>query len=96
MNENIKLLLEKLNEDESIVAKLKEIKDPDEAYALVSSVQGGFTKEEFIDAMMKLGNADSNELSDEEVAAAAGGLSTSDIIRKTKSIALTSAVSTSI
>ena len=95
MNENIKLLLEKLNKDESIVAKLKEIKDPDEAYKLVSSVQGGFTKEEFVDAMKKLGSAGDGELSDEDVAAAAGG-SSSDILSRVESLAMSSAVSTSV
>ena len=47
MNENIKLLAKKLSEDEAMQAKLKAIRDPDEAYALVSSIQGGITKEEF-------------------------------------------------
>ena len=96
MNENIKLLLEKLNKDESIVAKLKEIRDPDEAYKLVSSVQGGFSKEEFIEAMQKLGGSGEGELSDADVAAAAGGMSTSSILSKVESLAMSSAVSTSV
>ena len=95
MNENIKLLAKKLSEDEAMQAKLKAIRDPDEAYALVSSIQGGFTKEEFIEAMQQLGGQ--GELSDEEVAAAAGG-SSSDVvswlISKGEDLALSSAAST--
>ena len=95
MNENIKLLAEKLSKDEAVLAKLKAIKDPDEAYALVSSIQGGFTKEEFIETMKKIGGE--GELSDEEVAAASGG-SASDVWswakKKGEDLALTSAAST--
>ena len=81
MNENIKVLLEKLSKDEATVAKLQAIKDPDEAYALVSSIQGGISKEEFIDTMKKLQGAAEGELSDSEVAAAAGGgQDTGDVI----------------
>ena len=78
MNENIKVLLEKVSKDEAVIAKLKAIKDPDEAYALVSSIQGGFTKEEFIDTVKKIQAAAEGELSDEEVASAAGGFLGSD------------------
>ena len=85
MNENIKALLEKLSKDEAAVAKLQAIKDPDEAYALVSSIQGGFTKEEFIEAIKSLKDAGEGELSDDEIAAAAGGgsMSTADVILST-------------
>jgi hypothetical protein len=76
MNENIKLLFEKLGKDEAALAKLKTITDPDEAYALISSIQGGFTKEEFIDAMKQVQASADSELSDADVAAAAGGTST--------------------
>ena len=97
MNENIKVLLEKLSKDEATVAKLQAIKDPDEAYALVSSIQGGISKEEFIDTMKKIQAAAEGELSDEEVAAAAGG-SSSDVvswlISKGEDLALSSAAST--
>ena len=96
MNENIKLLIEKLSKDEAVTAKLKEIRDPDEAYKLVSSIQGGFTKEEFVDAMQKFANSAEGELSDTDVAAAAGGMSSSDIIRKSESLLMSSAVSTSV
>ena len=77
MNENIKELLVKLSEDEAALAKLKAVKSPDEAYEFVSSIQGGFTKEEFVEAMGKIRTAtESGELTDEEVSAAAGGMDT--------------------
>ena len=97
MNENIKLLIEKVSKDEAVLAKLKELRDPDAAYALVSGIQGGFTKEEFMDAMQKIAAAGEGELSDEEVSAAAGG-STSDFVswakKKSEEFALSSAVTT--
>ena len=80
MNENIKLLLEKLGKDEAALAKLQAITDPDEAYALVSTIQGGYTKEELIETMKKIQAAGDGELSDEEVSAAAGGTSTIEAI----------------
>ena len=80
MNENIKILLEKLNNDQAAQAKLQAATDPDEAYALVSSIQGGYTKEEFIGIMKKIAEVtQEGELSDEDVFAAAGGFSTSDL-----------------
>ena len=80
MNENIKLLFEKLGKDEAAVAKLQAITDPDEAYKFVSAIQGGYTKEELIEAMSQLKGAGDGELSDAEVAAAAGGTSTAEAI----------------
>ena len=81
MNENIRVFLEKLDKDESVQAKMKAASSPEEAYALASSVQGGFTKEEFIAVMEKLMSAaKQGELSDEDVAAAAGGTGTSEVI----------------
>lgn len=74
MNENIKALLEKLSKDEGALAKLQAVKSADEAYELVSAIQGGFTKEEFVETMEKLKAAGEGELSDDEVSAAAGGM----------------------
>lgn len=47
MNENIRLFFEKYADDKELQNKLAAIQDPDEAFALVQSVQDGFTKEEF-------------------------------------------------
>ena len=77
MNENLKILFEKLEKDEAALAKLKAVKDPDEAYALVSAIQGGYTKDEFLDVVKQIQGAADGELSDNEVAAAAGGMSSS-------------------
>ena len=75
MNENIRKFLEKLAQTPEIAAKLSAIKDPDEAYALASSVQDGFTKEEFISSMEQLRDSADNsaELSDEDIGKMAGG-----------------------
>ena len=75
MNENIKLFLEKLAKDPEAAAKIGAIRDPEEAYAFASSMQDGFTKEEFISTMDKLDAAakGSKELSDEDLKNIAGG-----------------------
>ena len=75
MNGNIRKFLEKVAQDPEIAAKLSAIKDPDEAYALASSVQDGFTKEEFVSAMEQLKASAENgeELSDEDIGKMAGG-----------------------
>ena len=77
MNENIKLFLEKLSEDEEMQAKISQVRDPDEAYAIASSIQGGFTKEEFVEEMTRLKAAMDESLTDEDLAQAAGGMSDS-------------------
>lgn len=71
MNENIKLFLEKFAQDEELQAKFRSIKDADEAFAAASAVQGGFTKDEFVETMTSL--SQSGEISDDDVVAVAGG-----------------------
>jgi predicted ribosomally synthesized peptide with nif11-like leader len=73
MNENIKAFLQKLAADEALQAQFKGIKDPDKAYELAASVQGGFTKEEFVEAMKELKAKMSRDLSDDDLEKAAGG-----------------------
>ena len=80
MNENIKLLLKKIEADPELQTKFAEAKDPDAAYALASSLQDGFTKEEFIDTMTKIKESMDENLSDEDLAKSAGGADTEDII----------------
>ena len=70
MNENIVLLLKRAEQDEALVEKFKGISSTDEAYALASSIQGGFTKEEFIAAMDEIRK---DELSDTDLKSLAGG-----------------------
>ena len=41
MNENLVLFLKRASEDAELAAKLRETRNPDEAYALAASVQGG-------------------------------------------------------
>jgi predicted ribosomally synthesized peptide with nif11-like leader len=81
MNENLKLFLEKVASDQELQTKFAQIKDVDEGYTLASSVQNGFTKEEFIEAMSAIKAAMEEDLSDEDLAkSAGGGLDENDII----------------
>ena len=73
MNENIKTLLDKVSEDEALLAKFSACKSVDEAYELAKELVGGFTKEEFTEAMAALSAADGADISDQDLAAAAGG-----------------------
>ena len=80
MNENIKLFLEKVESDPQLQEKIVAAKDPDEVYLIASSIQGGFTKEEFIEEMTKIKTAMDEDLTDEDLARSAGGLDTSQIV----------------
>ena len=73
MNENIKAFLQKVAEDKELQEQFKAIKDPDKAYELATSVQSGFTKDEFITTMKELHAKMSRDLSDEDLEKAAGG-----------------------
>lgn len=81
MNESIKAFLKKVVEDKELQAKLEAIRDPEEAYKLASSIQSGFSKEEFVEAMIKLDETINtfNELTDEDLAKVARGASTTEL-----------------
>lgn len=91
MNENIKAFLEKLAADEELQARFSQIRDPDEAYAVASSVQPGFTKEEFITEMTKIKEALDETLTEEDLAKAAGG--DADTVVETVTISIATVVS---
>ena len=93
MNENLKKFLEKLTNDQEFAAKMSECKDPDEAYALASSVVSGFTKEEFISVMDKLSAAakGSEELNDEDLKNVAGGGETELLVSATGGVVISGA-----
>ena len=74
MNENIKKFLAKVEQSPELQAQFAQIRDPEEAYKLASSVQGGFTKEEFVSEMTKLYEVQIADLSEDDVAKIAGGL----------------------
>ena len=74
MKEEIKLFLQKVANDEELQKKIHACKSPEEAYAVASSVQEGFTFEEFVDEMTKLKESIDQDLTDEDLAKAAGGL----------------------
>jgi predicted ribosomally synthesized peptide with nif11-like leader len=73
MNENVKVFLQKVAEDKELQEQFKEIKDPDKAYELATSVQGGFSKDEFVEAMKDLKAKMSRDLSDDDLEKVAGG-----------------------
>lgn len=93
MNENIRKFLEKVEADPDLQAKLSQIRDPDEAYNVASSVQDGFTKEEFIEEMARLKEAAEENLTDEDLAKSAGGIDGTDVVT---SIAISIVVSTDV
>ena len=76
MNENIKKFLEKVARDPELTAKMRAVQDPDDAYRLASSVQDGFTEEEFISAMeqIKATIDASGTLSEDDIRKMAGGV----------------------
>ena len=47
--------------------------NPDEAYAVASAVQDGFTKQEFVEVMQAINAQAANEISDDDLAQVAGG-----------------------
>ena len=73
MNEDIKVFLQKLADDEALQAQFKAIENPDKAYELAANVQGGFSKDEFVEAMKELKSQMSRDLSDDDLEKAAGG-----------------------
>ena len=74
MNENIKIMLEKLAQDEETQKKLSAVRDPDEAYAIVTAIHGGYTKEEFVETMKALNEQLNQDLDEKDLATASGGL----------------------
>ncbi len=84
MNENIKKLLEKVEKDKELQAKFEKVKELDEAYKLAASVQGGFTKEEFVEWAREVSKASVQDMSDKDIEKIAGGLPNN--ILATKSI----------
>ena len=81
MNENLKLFLQRFYEDEALTARFGACKSEDEAYTLASSVQDGFTKEEFVETMSALNQAyNDGDISREDLAKVGGGADRTDII----------------
>ncbi len=94
MNENIKVFLEKLAADPELQARFSQLKDPDQAYELASSIQPGFTKEEFITEMTKIKEAMEEDLTDADLAKSSGGDTDTVVASVTISVAtVVSAVS---
>ena len=73
INENLKSFLDKLASDADLADKLSACKSADEAFAIASEVVGGFTKEEFVEAMTVVDKANHGEISREDLSMVAGG-----------------------
>ena len=78
-------------EDQELQAKFMTIHEPDEAYALACSIQDGFTKEEFVETMQSIKEAMDENLTDEDLAKSAGGVS--DEVKVSVFLSVTSAFS---
>ena len=72
MNENLKLFFEEVAKSEELQSKLVHAADADEAYAIASETTPGFSKEEFVEAMIELRDAQS-DLSVDDLEKVAGG-----------------------
>ena len=66
-------LLKKVADNEELQAQFGKLESLDEAYELAGKIQQGFSKEEFLEAMKIMNEAADEDVSDEELAAAAGG-----------------------
>ena len=80
MKEEMKLFIQKLVTDEELQRKMLACKSPEEAYALASSVQEGFTFDEFVETMTELNDMEDQELTREDMAKVAGGVSIGDML----------------
>lgn len=74
MNENFKQLWDKVGRDKELQLKLSRSRTLEEAYKLASSIQGGFTKEEFQAEVNRLNEEQMGDLSDEDLDKIAGGV----------------------
>ena len=73
MNENIRIMLEKLANDVELQQNFANIATPDEAYAFACSIHGGYTKEEFFETMQALRDLQDADVTDEDLNKVAGG-----------------------
>ena len=74
MTKDLETLIEKLMMDKALAEQLGACKSEDEAYAFACTVQDGFTKEEFVEAMNAICQANNNgDISREDLANVAGG-----------------------
>ena len=78
MNENLEKFFQKVSADEKMQAKMKSFTDIDEAYDYATSIQDGYSKEEFEAVMVEItkGSAENDEISDDDLENVAGGIIT--------------------
>lgn len=75
MKDELLQFLKLLEKDEVFVNQMKACKSEDEAYSLAADKVKGFTKDEFKGLMEKIQASQNGELSEEDLAGVAGGLS---------------------
>lgn len=73
MNENLKQAILKVKEMAEVQEKLTKAESLEEAYEIMQSVGSGLTLDEFKAAMEEMNKAGSEELTDEQLDAVAGG-----------------------
>ena len=88
MNENIQALLQKIAESEELQSRFAQAGTPEEAYEIAKEIQGGFTKEEFLEAAKALAEAADEDIGDEDLASAAGGINDPDANRLHESLTI--------
>ena len=76
MNENLEKFFQKVSADEKMQAKMKSFTDIDEAYDYATSIQDGYSKEEFEAVMAKIAKDSTinDEISDDDLESVAGGI----------------------
>lgn len=77
MNENIQALVKRVMENEELQSQFEKLETPEEAFELASKLQDGFTKEEFLEAVKGFA-AFNEDITDDELAAIAGGENEAD------------------
>lgn len=82
MNKNLNKLFEVLKDDMQATERFSDCKSPEEAYQLAQEFAGGYSFEEFKQAMTavnRLAKKESGELSEEDLKGVAGGSGGSDL-----------------
>lgn len=75
MKDELLQLLKLLEADEAFANQMKDCRSEDEAYSLAAHKVEGFSKEEFKELMKKIQISQNGELSEDDLAGVAGGLS---------------------
>lgn len=89
-------MLELLSQDEEAMKKLSAIRDPEEAYALVTSIHGGYTKEEFVETMTAINDSINQDINSDDLNKVAGGRTAEERKRTAENGAIGTGIATAI